>query len=163
MIAMVVEQNLSQTVASEPSYEDSLQKTEKELSKVEAQTSFERQSLILRSLCFILCVVFLSFTWYSHSFQLHSLQQKELAGSSWIAESSLQQKELAKTAAKRLTASRACQVASTELTADRACQLLAHNFQAKPDEGIPAYASELSASHCAALPTSLRTQELTAE
>ena len=102
LIAMVVEQNLSQTVASEPSYEDSLQETEKELSKVEAQTSFKRQSLILRSLCFILCVVFLSFTWYSQSFQLHSLQQKELAGSSWIAESSLQQKELAKTAAKSL-------------------------------------------------------------
>ena len=100
---MVVEQNLSQTVASEPSYEDSLPETEKELSKVEAKTSFKRQSLILRSLCFsILRVVLPSLTRPSHSFQPHSSQQKELAGSSWIAESSLQQKELAKTAAKSL-------------------------------------------------------------
>ena len=123
---MVVEQNLRQTVASEPSYEDSLPETEKELSKVEAKTSFKRQSLILRSLCFsILCVVFLSLPWFSHSFQLHGLQQKELAGSSWIAESSLQQKE----PAKSITESLQQQELEAAYSAKQSFQLTEHSFQ----------------------------------
>ena len=57
------------------------------------------QSLILPSLFFsIRCFASLCLTWCSQSFQLQSLQQKELARSASTAERSLQQKELARSA-----------------------------------------------------------------
>ena len=91
LVALMVRKSVPQSLsASKLAYEENLAELEKEATK----NSFKRQSLILPSLFFsILCFASVCLTWCSQSFQLQSLQQKELASAS-TAETSLQQKEL---------------------------------------------------------------------
>ena len=128
LVALMVKQSVPKSLpASKLAYEENLAELEKEAAK----NSFKRQSLMY-SLCFnILCVASFCLTLLSHSFQLQSLQQKELA--------SLHQLELPHlgTAVKSFQLTRA-QLYSTEktalesfqLTTAQLCRSISSNFQA---------------------------------